>query len=96
MEGVWSSEERYPGSEISFPYLTGQGFISRLLLIARNAKNCDRCPRLQEPSEQNDRNPLGRAFSFIFIFYKSLMSPVGNSSNYFKLAPLGKKISLRI
>ena len=91
MEGVWSPEERYPGSEISFSYLAGQGFISGLLLIAHHAKNCDPCPGWQEPSEQNDRNPLGKVFSSIFIFCESLISPAGNSSSYFKLTPLEKK-----
>lgn len=95
--GVWSPEERYPGHEISFSYLTRQGFILRLLLIAHNAKNCDHGPGLQEPSQQNDRNPLGKFFASIFIFYESLMSPIETSSNYFKLALLEKiYIPLRI
>lgn len=94
MEGVWSPEERYPGNAISFSYLTGQGFILRLLLIAHNAKDCDRCPGLQEPSEQNERNPLGKVFFSIFIFNESLISPIGSSSNYFELAPLEKNIYL--
>lgn len=90
MEGVWSPEERYPGNAISSSYLTGQGFILRLLLIAHNAKDCDYCsPGLQEPSEQNERNLLGKVFSN-FIFNESLISPIGSSSNYFELACLEK------
>lgn len=91
MEGVWSPEERYIGNENSFSYLTGQGFILKLLLIAHSAKNCACHPGLQEPSEQNDRNPLGKVFFSIFIFYESLISHIGTSSNYFKLALLEKK-----
>lgn len=53
MEGVWSPEETYPGREISFSYLTGQGFISKFLLTVHNAKSCDHHPGLQEPSKQN-------------------------------------------
>lgn len=67
MEGVWSSEERYPGREISFSSLLGRGFISKLLLRVHNAKNGDHCPEPQEPSKQNDRNPLGKVFSSILF-----------------------------
>lgn len=38
------------------------------------------------------RGPMGKSFSSVFIFYESLISPVGDSSNYFKLAPLEKNI----
>lgn len=94
MEGIWSPEERYPGNEISFSYLAGQGFILSLLLIAHNAQNSGHCPGLQERSEQNDRNTLGKVFSSIFIVYESLIRPIGTSSNYFKLALLEKKLYL--
>lgn len=40
------------------------GFISRLLLL-HNTKNCDHCPRLEEPFEQNDRNR--KVFSIFIV-----------------------------
>lgn len=51
---------------------------------------------MERVSEQNDRNPGGKFFFSIFIFYESLISPVGTSSNYFKLAPLETNIPRRI
>lgn len=61
--------------------------ISRLLLIAQHGKNCDLCPGSVKPEEQSDSRLLGEVPSSIFIFYESLISPVGDSNNYSKLVP---------
>lgn len=94
---VLALEEEIPGQSnqcLLVCYLTGQGLISRLLLIAQRGKNCDLCPGSEKPEEESDSRLLGKVPWTIFIFYESLISSGGDSNNYSKLAPPEKKKDL--